>query len=229
MRIFSIFLLLCCLRVAYAQEYFTGTIVYSAEATGEKEGAKMFNEYQAREIISSWSEIGFEQTEETEMNAGKVIWEFDQKTGIYCNSSESKTVKASVQSMDDLDEDVKAFMPQFFEYELKETSETQTIAGYKSKKYEVVKSGMIKPNAKAFVWIAPDLMLRPTRVKFETEWKVILTAMPLQLGFKEGAVMKLMVSEPSMFGDGNVDITYEVKAVKAGYWPDKFLEDPYNY
>ena len=213
-------------NVLLAQDIFKGTIVYSTQASGEPEAAKMFNEYQAREIRSSWSNEGFEQSEETGMNAGRVFWKYGDKTATYIQKSNGEILEAAVQSMSDMDESVKAFMPQFFEYELEDLGEDVTIAGYRTQKYLITKSGFVKSNAKAFVWIASDLQLKPTQLKFETEWKVILSAMPLQFGFTEGAVLKAEISEPSMFGEGDVKVVYEVKEVNAGVLPEGFMQKP---
>ena len=147
----------------------------------------------------------------------------DEKKAIHIKKSDGTKTDLSVQDLDKTDEQVKAFMPQMFTYEIKSTGEKSKIAGYSVEKYQIIKSGFLKSGATGYAWIASGLKLPPTRLKFESDWKLILAVLPVQFGFSEGAIMKLEVTEKSMFGDGDVTVTYEVAEVKKNWYPEGFL------
>lgn len=215
--------------VGEAQDYFQGTITYTAKATGEPEAAKLFNDSQSNELIVSWSNEGFEQRERKGWNQGKIVFLKKSNKAIYCSASDKKKIKAAIEDLSKTDPKVKAFMPQLFTYELKPLNEFETIAGYKSQKFKVVRSGFIKNTAEAYVWIAKELKLESSQYKFETDWRQILAVLPLQFGFTEGAILKAEISEPSFTGNGTVDVTYEVQNVQPGYLPEDFLVIPEDY
>jgi len=215
--------------LSFSQNYFSGTIIYSASASGEVEAAKLFNDSQADELGVTWNEKGFEQRHSTGWQVGKIFYLHDETKGFFCKASEKKVIKARVQDLAKTDPQVKAFMPKMFTYEIKALGEFETIEGYKCEKYEVIKSGFLKSGASAFVWISEELKLRPTQLNFETEWTQILAAMPLQYGFTEGAVLKARISEPSFTGNGMVDVTYEMTEIKKEFFPINFLKIPEGY
>ncbi len=215
--------------VCSAQDYFQGTITYTAKATGEPEAAKLFNDSQSNELIVSWSEEGFEQRESKGWNEGKVVYWKKSNKAMYCNAPEMKKVEAIIEDLSKTDPKVKAFMPQLFAYELTPLDEFETIAGFASQKFKVVRSGFVKSGADAFVWIAKDLKISPSQYKFETDWRQILAVLPLQFGFTEGAILRAQISEPSFTGAGTVDVTYEVKTIRPGYLPIDFLMIPDGY
>lgn len=225
-------ILLCCLpmlSIGFSQEYFVGTILYSVDASGEPQATKLFKDSQADEILVSWSDKGYEQREETGWNSGKVIYIFESETAVYCNKSEQKMLEASIQDLAKTDPKAKAFMTQLFTYELMPTGEMEIISGHETEKFEVVRSGFLKANSTANVWIAKDLKLPPSQYKFETEWKMILAPMPLQYGFEEGAVLKAEINEPSFTGEGTVTITYQVSKIAEASFPENFLDTPSEY
>ncbi len=224
-----VFLSTLTVSVCSAQGYFQGTITYTAKATGEPEAAKLFNDSQSNELIVSWSDEGFEQSESRGWNEGKVVYWKKSNKAIYCNAPEMKKVAAHIEDLSKTDPKVKAFMPQLFTYELAPLNEFETIAGFASQKFEVVRSGFIKSGAKAYVWVAKDLKISPSQYKFETDWRQILAVLPLQFGFTEGAILRAQISEPSFTGTGTVDVTYEVKTVQPGYLPKDFLIIPVGY
>jgi uncharacterized protein DUF4412 len=192
-------------------EYFLGTMAYKAHATGsDADGAEMFNEGAANTIKCYWGELGFRQDETGGWNEGSVITRFDKKESYFLSHEKKEAYKASVVNLADMDEDTKAFMVKIFTYEIAPTGEQETIAGYVCDIYDVKKSGFIKEGAKVKVWIAKGLQLRPSQYDFQTEWKRVISILPLSYGFKEGAVMKSETLE------GEVFVTYEVVSVEPG-------------
>lgn len=159
---------------------------------------------------------------ETGGQEGNILADFQKKEFYLIDTIEKKMIKASCMDLEEIykDKRMRQFQPYNYEPELKETSEKAIICGFKCVKYEVVKSGFIRPNAQAEVWITKNIILDQMRYDFQTKIKRFDSPLPLSIGVRFGTILKMIVEE------NGVVVTYKVESINKGKPEKKLLEIP---
>ncbi len=200
-----------------------GSITYEVSCTGSnKDGVDLFNAYSPVVISIYYSGDKFRMIEK-EGTAANII--ADSNHVYFLDSLKKTAIKGACADMEKTmqDERMRKFMPTYYRAVIEKTTETCNICGFKCKKYKVPKSGFIKAYATAVAWITNDITLKQMRFDFQTEYKRILTPLPLQIGIDSGTVLKMEVNE------NNVIVTYTAVSVSKDKPDDNLFVLPEKY
>ena len=199
-----------------------GTVVFTAKATGKKEGTDLFK-LAANKIIVYWGNGKYRQDELNGLSEGSVLYNLKTRKSYYLLHKKKQAIKATVNDLSKMDAKVKKFLPHLFYYKLEPTGEKEKILGHLTTVYKLLKSNFVRKGAKAKVWIADDINFPHTQYDFQTEWRRMIAPLPLSFGIKEGAVLKAVVVE------NGVTVTYQVVSIAEDIINDKVFEIPKGY
>jgi len=201
------------------------SITYDVSCTGSnKQGVDLFNAFSPLSVSLYYSGDKFRMLEKGG-TSGNIIADFNNNKIFFLDSLAKTATKATCTDMEKEMQDVKMrkLMPTFYRAELKETTETLNICGFKCKKYKLLKSGFVKAYAKAVVWATNEIILKPLRFDFQTKNSRILTPLPLQVGIDGGTILKMEVNE------NNVIVTYTAVSVSKEKPADNLFVLPDKY
>ena len=173
---------------------FTGTIVYEQSAAGGA-GAKAFNGMAASKITVHIGEKAYRQDENGGINQGSVIIRDGSKDALRLNHKSKATERGRGTKLDDMEPKMKKFMAAHFDTPLKATDEVAEIAGFQTKKYQVLKSPFVRQGATAHIWVAEDLDIGRHRYDFHFKYNRIIAPLPQSIPVKKGTILKAVVVE----------------------------------
>jgi hypothetical protein len=174
---------------------FGGKVVFETTIEGEESDAKELAEFGiAKRTIIQFGENGFLCTEEGGLSNGTLL-----KNGENCyflNHSQKTATKGNCGDIDaNVTDELKKFLPYAYKTELDRLNETITICGYSATKYKVLKSQFVRDYATAYVWITSEIKFPLRRFDFQTNYKRMVTPIPLVLINDIGAILKAEVHE----------------------------------
>jgi len=194
---YKVFCLLALLvsTASYADESkpFTGTIVYTQSAQGKD--AEMFNGMAASKVTVHIGEKAYRQDEVGGLNEGSVIIRAGAKDAIRLNHTKKMSERGRGTNLEDMDPKMKKMMSAHFETPLEDTGESEEIAGFKTKKYKVLKSPFVREGAVAHVWVAEDLNIGGHRYDFQFKANRVVAPIPKSIPVKKGTILKAVVLE----------------------------------
>ena len=176
---------------------FFGRIVYSAAANGsDQSGVDLFKAGAASKVELWNSKSNFRMIETGGFFKANVTALLDSNQAWWIYPEKKEYEKSGFMDMDEMDADVKAFMPKFFTPpQLDATGEKDTILGKECRKFKISNSSIMKPGASGFAWLWEERDYPQSRFEFETEWKKTNTPLPLNLFQPHGVVMKIEITE----------------------------------
>lgn len=105
---------------------FTGTLVFQQTAEGEQ--AEMVLGFAPQSIIVHIASNAYRQDEGGGVKEGSYIVREGSNAALKLNHSEKTSALGNATAMDELEDVVKAFIPQNFNTELESTGKTETLA-----------------------------------------------------------------------------------------------------
>lgn len=179
--------------VTTAQQ-FEGTITYTTTIEGEGDMLELTKAFMPNTYVV-YLKNGYYRLDEVSDDGTKTaVLEVAGK------KAKVKNVDGEIQegngySIDALDDQVKAFAPQNYTTEMKATGKEAVINGYKCKQYKVLKSGFVKANAEAYIWVTTDIKLPRFRYDIETQWYRMIAPIPASIPVEEGVVVRSDITE----------------------------------
>lgn len=192
-----------------AKEFY-GQIVYEASVTGDESSAKSLAEIgiPSRTIVQ-FGRNGFQCTEEGGLTDGTFLTDTVKNVAWFLDHQGKKAIRGVYSNIDaNANDMLKNMLPYTFRTELEKLNETQTICGFSTTKYKVLKSGFVRDYATAYVWITKDLKLPLRRYDFQTERKRMVAPLPLALINDVGAILKAEVHETGVI------VTYTATSIE---------------
>jgi len=114
-------------------------------------------------------------------------------------------------------------MPDHFSPVVESTKEKETIMGVECTKYKVLRSGFIPADNEAYIWVTTAFRLPSSRFDIQTEINRVIVPLPLYLGFEDGAVMRMKVSNK------NYAAVYEVTEMQKSISDENIFSIPADY
>ncbi|MCP5536872.1 MAG: SUMF1/EgtB/PvdO family nonheme iron enzyme [Akkermansiaceae bacterium] len=175
-------------------EPFTGSIVFEQSAMGGA-GEKMFKDLAPGKITVHIAPHAYRQDEVGGMNEGSFVIKNGSTSALMLNTNKKTSTLGGAANIDSYKEEVRKFMVHHFKTELEATDETLEIAGHQTKKYKVLKSAFVKPDAVAHIWVAEDIDFSGHRYDFQFPNNRTTAPLPMSIPVEKGSVLKMVVLE----------------------------------
>jgi hypothetical protein len=118
---------------------------------------------------------------------------------------------------------LKDLMPDHFSPTVKRTGKKETIMGIPCTEYYIERSGVIPKDDSATIMVANTITFPSMRYDVQTEINHAAVPAPLFLGFEEGAVMRLTVTNK------RYERIFEITDLRENYFPEGIFDIPGNY
>lgn len=123
----------------------------------------------------------------------------------------------------DPSEALKDLMPDHFAPTVAPTGKHETIMGIPCTEYHIVRSGVIPKGDSATIMVANTISFPSLRYDVQTEINHAAVPAPLFLGYEDGAVMRLTVTNKRYVRQ------FEITALEENAFPEGIFEIPANY
>ncbi|MBX7225782.1 MAG: DUF4412 domain-containing protein [Chitinophagales bacterium] len=142
------------------------------------------------------------KTETSGQNQGTVLVDNKNKNAYIIYDKTQEVEKATYWTVDGVEGNVDAFIPDSRKTLLNSSNERDTILGYPCIKYEVVKSSYKSPTVSSmYIWVTDSIEIPQTRYEISSKTKVVSPIIPEAIPVS-GVVLKLAATE------NNITLTY---------------------
>jgi hypothetical protein len=187
-----------------------GKITYEIKFEGsDSQTINLTKNYLPYNVIIYFDNEKFRMTEKGGTNAD-IIANTKQKKAFLLNADAKIVDTVSINDLNESmkDKNMQKLLPFHYRPLLEKIDTIDIISGYKCRLYEVKKSGFIKPEAKAKVWITKKIIIPQMRYEFQNDNFRDFSPLPLQLGVKDGTIIKMIIEEKG------VKVTYQVTNIE---------------
>ncbi len=175
---------------------YNGQVLYEAVATSDNpDNVHLFYQFSPVRINIYFQNDQFRLIEEGGLSNGNIIIDATEQKAWQLDTVNRIAFEGVYSDFDNASETLKQQMPDHFAPLLESTGEHETILGYKCEKFAVLRSGFVPKDSEAFIWVSNEFQFPHARYDVQTAVNHVTSPLPLTLGNKNGAVLKMEIDD----------------------------------
>lgn len=178
---------------------FQGSMTFTAEATSDIAGdVLIFYDFTAARVDLAFAKNKFRMIEHGGQSNGNILLFSDTKTVYHLDTIDNTAYKGEYSDLDNASELIKSQMPDHYSPTFEDLHQTETISGFLCSKYKILRSGFIRHNTEVTIWATDAFVYPHVRFDIQTDRNKVVVPMPLLIGFRNGAVLKMEIQDADL-------------------------------
>jgi hypothetical protein len=203
---------------------FQGKIVYEATVIAqEQHDEKLFYDFSPSKVTIWFSVDTFRMIEQGGLSKGNILLHAATQKVWQLDTTANVAYSGVYSDMDNASDIVKEQMPDHFTPTVDTLDETEIVAGYLCRKYKVLRSGFLRSESENYFWATDAFQFPHARYDIQTDINRVIAPVPLTIGFKGGAILKMQID------DNGLVVTYTVTEIDTSAIPHSVFAIPENY